>query len=465
MGENQIDPKGDIMLRAQRIDATQGNIVRMIVLYTVPLILSTLVQSLFNAVDIVVLGNMADSNAVASVGATTSIISLIVNTFVGLSSGTKVVLARQIGARDEEQIRKTVDTSLLSAVGFGALVAVVGVIFAPLFLDWTSCPSECYAGALLYIRIYVCAAPAILLYNYGSAVLSAAGDTQRPLYYILCCGLLNAVLNIILCLLLPQKVVAVAIATIAAQMLGAVLVFGRLCRMEGLGRVEVSKMRWNLSAFGKLMRFGVPIALSSSLYPLATLQIQSAVNLHGVSAIAGSSAAATIQNFSAAFSSSFGTTTTAFIGQNLGAQKHDRVKRSFSHCLWMSTASGGTIGVFLYLTGRFWLSLIVPDDPVAVDYGMIRMFYVTLFWFITCINGVISHATQAYGYSLICTVNSIVCVFGFRIFWMVFIYPYFGTFDMLMACFLVSWTLVLLVNIVTFLIVYNRYRKGKYKKI
>ena len=254
-----------VLLKKQNVDATTGSLLQKIIIYSIPLLLTTLIQQLFNAVDIIVLGNMADTAAVASVAATTSVISLIVTAFVGIATGTRVVLARFIGARDEKNIRAVTDTSLIGAVVLGVVIAVVGFIFAPWFLQITNCPPECYNGALIYVRIYVSAAPFILLYNFGSAVMTADGDTQRPLYYIMIGGATNVVLNIILCLILPQKVIAVATATVASQIIGAVLVFRRLTLTETICRVRISNMRFSFSALGKVLASGLPMAFVHAL--------------------------------------------------------------------------------------------------------------------------------------------------------------------------------------------------------
>ena len=453
------------MLKATKIDATQGPILKLIILYTIPLILSTLVQSLFNAVDIVVLGNMADSAAVASVGATTAIVHLIVNTFVGLSNGTKIILTRQIGARDREGVQKTVDTSLISACVGGFLIMIVGMILSAPILNWTNCPSDCFDGALVYLRLYMLAAPAVLVYNYGSAILRASGDTQRPLYYILACGLLNVILNIVLCLILPQKVAAVAIATAASQYLGAVLVVRRLCRSNDICRTVLSRLRWCTSTFLHIMRYGLPVAFTQALYPLSNLQIQTAVNSFEVAGIAGSSAATTVDTLSSSCISALGTTTMAFIGQNLGAENHDRVKKSFKTCLLLNFCIGLTTGLFFYCTGRFWLRMILGNDLAAIEYAMIKMGFVTRFGAISALNAILSNAIQAFGYPSLTTVSSVACVFGVRTFWMQFIYPHFQTFEWLMACFTTTWILLLIVHLLFFGVIYARYKKGVYRRI
>lgn len=453
------------MIAARKIDATNGPVVPQIIRYSIPLILSTLVQSLFNAVDVAVLGNMADSGAVASVGATSSIISLIVNSFVGISSGVKVLLARFVGERSREKARVTVDSAVILAVVLGLFISVLGWIGAPWFLQLTNCPQNCYDGALLYIRIYVSAAPAILLYNFCSAILMTAGNTRSPMCYMLAGGVLNLVLNILLCLVMPNKVAAVAVATVASQLLGAALTLLRLCRGEGMIQLHIRGLNCNFAILGKILFFGCPVALSSALYPIATLQIQSAINSYGVSAIAGCSAAGTLENVTNAFINSLAPATGVFIGQNLGAEKHQRVRQSFFNGLWLNALTGGVVGSFLYLTGRFWLGLILPGDPEAMDYAMVKMQCIILFQGIAGLNGVLTQFLENFGYSILTSINAIICVLIFRVIWMNCVYPHFQNFFMLMVCFTVSWMLMLTFNLVMTSIVYSRYRKGKYKRL
>ena len=435
--------------------------------YALPLMLSVLIQQLFNAIDIVVLGNMADSSAVASVSSTNSVASLLVSSFVGLASGSRVVLARQIGARDYENVRKTTDTSLILSVVIGVVIAVVGFFASPWFLEITKCPSNCVEGALIYIRIYVAAAPVILLYNFGSAAVNASGDTQRPLYYIMIGGLTNVVLNIILCLILPQKVVAVAVATVASQVVCAVLISRRLLEMDGPCRVVIKKMRFYGKAFGDVLRYGLPMMLVNALFPLSNLQITSAINSFDYLATAGNGAATTIENVLSATSGPIATTAATFMGQNIGAQKPDRVKKSFYQCMIITALIGGSVGVLAFLTGRFWLGLIVGfEEEIAITFGLVRMSCTSLFYFIACMNNVFGSALQAHGYSSISAVNSIVCVFVFRIIWMQFYYPTCADlptdqrFFMVVLCFIVSWTLRLVVNVVAYGVVRAGYNRG-----
>lgn len=430
------------MLRTDRIDATTGSLWKGIIWYTLPLVVGTLIQACFNAVDLIVLGNMADSTAVASVGATTTIVNLFVTSMTGIAGGSKIILAHQFGAKDSRQIKKSVDTAMFTAVALGLFVTLLGILFAPAVLHLTKCPDDCMYGAVVYIRIYIAAAPAILLYNFGSAVLSASGDSQRPLYYMLISGLVNLIFNVVLCFIMPQKVVAVALATAASQIVGAVLVMRRLCLLDGDGRLELGNMHFDLASFKKIMRQGIPLTLNNAMYPLANLQIQSAINSFGSAAIAGNAACANIETIPASFTSSFYAAVTVFVGQNLGANKKERAKKAFWYSLFMVAAIVFCLDIGLYVTGRFWLSIFLPGDAEAVAYGMIRMAYIVLFQVVASVEQVFLAKIQAHDHASYTAVCSILCIFVFRIIWMTFVYPVYPTFESLMLCYMISWFLL-----------------------
>ena len=453
------------MLKTRRTDATTGPIIPQIITYAVPLILTTLLQTLFNAVDLAVLGNMADSNAVASVGATSSSYSLMMTLFVSFSAGIRVLLARFVGERSREKVKLAVDTSILLALGLGAVAAIGGFFAAPVLLRWIDCPEECFEGAVLYLRLYIGAAPAILMYNFASGILSVAGNTQSPLYYMLAGGAVNVVLNILLCLILPNKVAAVAIATAASQGLGAVLCLRKLKLGEGIVQWRPGKMQFSAKMCGKIIAQGIPIGITDVLYPAANMQIQAAVNTFGVAAIAGGGAANSMESIGSSFIAGINTTAGVFIGQNLGAEKHDRVKKSFFNSLWMNACVGLFMGLFLCITGRFWLRFFLPNDPEAVEYALTKMWLITAFHAVAAINGVLNHSIRAFGYSALSSIGSIICVFGFRTVWMNFIYPQNPTYTFLMTCYPVSWIMTSVVLTAIFTVIYRRYLHGKYKKL
>ena len=454
-----------MLIRAKKVDATNGKLIPLIVSFIIPLVLTTLLQQLFNAVDIAVLGNMADTRAVAAVGATTTIVHLIIDAFVGIASGAKIVFSRLVGKNDETELRRSIDTSIVLAIGFGLIVSTIGITLSPLFMNWVDCPAEVFDDAVMYIRIYLLSAPAILLYNYGSAVLTSSGDTQRPLYYAMASGLLNVVLNIILCLILPRKVAAVAIATAAAQVLAAVLVMLRLCHMDGIMRVQIKKIRFNFKSCMQLLRFGVPLSLQTLIYPLGSLQIVSAINSHGIACMAGNSAASTVEQLIAAFRTAFGASTATFMGQNLGADKPDRVKKSFWYNVWIILAVNFTVSMTALFTNEYWMQIFLKDDIAALEYALIRNDILMSVTVIATMNVVLGSAIQAFGYPIWSTVNCLLWVLGLRIVWMAFVYPHFSTYANLIICFAVSWLCTMLCNIVIISVIYTRYKKGKYRRI
>ncbi len=450
----------------KRLDATKGPIVKSIFIFAIPLILMTLAQHLFDIADKAVLGQMADSVAVASVGVTSAITTLILNGFVGFATGTGIVLARFVGQKNEEKTKSLVETSLIASVVFGCIVAVIGVVFAPQLLRLVNCPEECFEGALVYFRIYIASSPIALLYNYGAVIVRTFGDTQRPLYYILLSGIINVVLNIVLCFILPQKVVAVAVATVVSKIISAVLVVRRIFAFDDFIKLSLKKFRFNFESFKLILRFGIPVSISNLLLPIANLQIVPQINSYGVAAAAGNTAANDLLSIPASFINGFSAATSTFMGQNIGAQKKDRVKRSFWYTLLFSVLFGGSIGVLIYLTGEFCLGLIIGTSSVqAIEYGMIRLFYVNVFCFIHAYGSVLGSAEHAYGYPFLGTLKTIVCVLLFRVIWMNFVYPLVPTFDTIMMCFTVSWILNAIFNTIAISIISMRYRKGLYKKI
>jgi putative MATE family efflux protein len=451
----------------KKVDATSGSLVKLIFIYTVPLIVSSILQNLFHISDKAVLGNMAGNAAVASIAATGTVTELIISTAIGLATGTSIVLARAVGQRNQAKIRETIDTSLVTSVGLGLVLAVIGFLLSPALLTVTKCPKECYDGALLYMRIYLAAAPATLLYNYGSAILRALGDTQRPLIYIMISGVVNVVLNVVLCLILPQKVAAVAIATVTSNVISAVLVLRRLCRLEDGARVSLFHLCFRARALGRILRFGIPSSITCLVHPIGNLQVITEINTYGAEILSGFSASVSVDTIPRSFGDGFGSATTVFMGQNLGANNSSRVKRSFWYILLINLLITGSLGLFLYLTGEFWIGLIIGRaSTVAIEHGVIRSFYVTLFMFVYAINAVLSHALLAFGYSMLTSISNIAFNLVFRVLWMQLIYPQNPVFSTIPLCFTYSWIFNMIFYAIFFLFVYVRYvKKGIYKKV
>lgn len=453
--------------KIKNVDIVNGNILRSIIRYSIPMILIALIQNLFNAVDMIVLGQVADSTAVASVGATSVILSLLVNMLMGIGVGAKVVLARLLGAGDEERVKKTVSTIMITALLIGAFSATVGTLLAKPLLMWTGCPADCRDGALIYLRIYILSAPAIMVYNFGKGVITVSGDAQRPLYYMIISGILNVILNFVLCMILPQKVIAVAVATASSQILGAILILNRLAHIEGMCHFSFRRLSFSSNLFGKILSNGLPIAFSSALYPMANLQIQAATNSFGSSVLAGGAAASNIEGLVGTVGGSgFAACATAFVGQNLGAEKPERVKKSILYCFGLGVGIAFILSVTIYTFSAPLASLYVGSDQLAIAAAQTRMKYVLLPLAINVAFSVINNTNQAFGYASFTAIVNFTGVLGFRVLWMTFIYPLYPTYVCICQCYLVSWLLTFVISSSFLLYIYfGRFKKGKLKKM
>ncbi|MBQ8341548.1 MAG: MATE family efflux transporter [Clostridia bacterium] len=454
-----------MVLSKRRIDLTSGPLFPAIVRFAIPLIIGSLVQLLFNAVDIVVLGKMADTTAQASVSATSAVTSLLINSFIGFSTGTNIILARFLGAKDRENVRKTVDTSILAAGAIGVLVAIAGLFLSPLLLNLTNCPDACLDGASLYLRIYLFSTPAILIYNFGAAIIRVSGDTKRPLYYIIASGLLNVALNIILCFILEQKVAAVAIATFASQVLSAALVVIHLVRMSGDCRMNLRKLVFDLHTLGRILRFGLPSAVTHSLYCIPNLMIQSTINQMGPAVMAGNTSAASIEGMIGCVHNGFGAASMTFVGQNLGAGNNTRVKKSILYCFLVNLIAGAVIGISATALGRPLLRIYHPSDEAAVSAGMVRMKHISLFLGVGAVNALLANVLNAFGYPTMQTLCSLFSILGLRIVWMSVLFPIWPSIDMLFFCYTVSWCTQLVLLSSAFAVAYHKFKTGKLHKI
>ena len=429
------------LLKRKRIDATKGPILSQLITFAIPIAIGGFIQTVFNAADMMVLGQFASSLQVAAIGATTAIINLLIQSCIGLSMGAQVVISQTIGEKNAERIRKSVNTTLWIAIMLGVLVTGISVLFSETLLVMTKCPEECFNDAVVYMKIYFASTPAMMIYNYGSSVIRSSGDSQRPLYYLIYAGALNVVLNFVLCVVLPQKVMAVAIATLASQVLGAALVIAHLLRMDGPCRLRLQGFVPDGRMLLKIFIIGVPSALNSSIFSISNLQIQTAINSHGPSVTAANAAAISVEGFIGCFNSAIGTSALTFAGQNYGAKKTERIKETVIKSVLLATVVGIIVGNAFVLFGKFLLSLYLPEDALAVSVGMIRIKYLMRVYFILMISNVFASVLNSFGYSSVSLATSIITVLGLRVVWMEFIYPAFPTYENLILCYTVSWIL------------------------
>ena len=433
--------------------------------YGIPLLLSSLMQELFKIVDVAVLGNLADTESVAAVGSTGNLKNLVLYLFLGISAGSSVLLARAIGSRDAERIKAVVDTSVLFAVGSGVVMAALGWLATPWGLDLINCPPECMDLAVVNVRIYCLFIPVMLLQNFCAGILTTSGNTRSPLLYMMVSGVVKVVLSVALCLLLPNKAAAVALATGISQLVWAVLLMRRLCSGLDAVRFDARSLHWDNTVLGVILGQGVPIGVYKAIFPFANVQLQTEINLFGAICVAGNSAAGSLEYMICAFSNAIGSACAVFVGQNLGAEKPDRVRRAFRLSMLLALTVGNIVSVSTALSGRFWLNLMMPGEAQSVEYGMIRVGIVTGLYGIHFVNTVLGQTVQSFGYSLLSSVNSVLCVLGVRLFWLYFVFPHYRTYGSLVQCYPVSWVFLLAINAAVCAVVLLRYRKGLYKRL
>ena len=452
------------MLKLTRVDPTAGPIAPNLMKYAIPIFLTSIIQTLMNATDAAVLGNMADSVAVASVGATSSIVALLVSSMLGISEGAKIMLARSVGARDFDRCRKIMNTSLTLSVALGALIAIAGAFAAKPILVAMNCPDDCIDGAALYLSIYLTSAPLTLLYNFGSGIIAISGDSVKPMKYMLTSGISNIILNIILCLILPNKVAAVAIATVAGTGISSVLVIRDLLHHDRFP-LDIKRFSFSLRECFLIFKFGIPVAFNSALFSISNIQIQSAINSFGSSAIAGNTASVYVENIPSCVTGAFSSSTLVFVGQNIGANQPKRVKMSIFVSTLLSFTVSAVLGLSLFALGKYALSIFVPGDAAAVSFGLVRMKHILPFYGIPAITGCLAAAIQAFGFTYIPMSNSMLTVLLLRVLWMEFIYPKSPTAETLYLCYTVSWLSTFLVCVIAFAVIYPLFRRGKLKKI
>ena len=444
-------------------DMCQGPLFGNIVAYTIPVILTGILQLLFNAADLMIVGRLCGSIYVSAVGATTSLIHLITNLFIGLSVGAGVAVAHALGAGDHKTVHRTVHTSIPTALVSGVLLTVVGIIFSGKFLMMMGTPADVLPLSTTYMQIYFAGITASMLYNFGAAILRAAGDTKGPLFYLTLAGIVNVVLNIVFVLVFDMDVDGVALATTLSQILSAVLVLRALILRQDTCRLKLKAMRFYKAPMVKLLKIGVPAGIQGSLFSVSNVIIQSSVNTFGAIVVAGNSAAITLEGFVYTIMNSFHQTALNFIGQNVGAKQYKRTKRILWICLGSVLVVGAVCGGLFYLLGRPLLSIFITDSAEAIGHGMVRMAFICLPYFICGLMDVTTGAIRGMGVSVTPMVITILGVCGLRIGWIytVFQIPAYHTLPCLYFSYIVSWTVTFVVELAAFFIIYRRKIKSE----
>ena len=440
-------------------DLTSGPLTIKIIKFIIPLMLTGILQLLYNAADSIVVGHYDGSSALAAVSSVGALINLLVNAFMGLSVGAAVVVAQDYGAKDYEGVSKTVHTSYLISIIGGIVVGAIGLIFSRQFLIWMGSPEDVLPLSTEYLMIYFIGTPANMAYNFGASILRSIGDTKRPLYFLTISGLVNVVLNLVLVIVFHMGVAGVAYATIISQILSAVMVIVYMMKSKDCVRFVPKKMRIHGDKLKKMLYIGLPAGFQGTVFSLSNVVIQSAVNSFGSLVMAGNGAASSLEGFTYTAMNSVYQASLTFVGQNVGAKKYDRINKVQGVCLVLVTIIGLVFGVTTYCLGEPLLSIYLPNDPEAIPYGIIRMSYIALPYFLCGMMEVMVGGQRGMGMSFIPMINALLGSCVLRIVWISTVFAADPTLFTLYISYPISWIVSTLAHTVFYFVKLHSLKK------
>jgi len=433
-----------------------GPLLGKIISFSLPLMLSGILQLLYNAADVIVVGRYAGSTALAAVGSTGSLTNLIVSLFIGLSVGTSVAVAPHSGAGEWENVRQVVHTSIAAGIISGIVVGAAGILMAESLLTAMGTPADVIDQSTLYMRIYFAGMPASMLYNYGSSILRAVGDTKRPLIFLTISGIVNVLLNLAFVILFGMGVAGVAIATIISQIISAVLVIICLIQYNGSCRLVLKEIKIYGDKLLAIVKVGIPAGLQSCIFSVSNVIIQSSVNSFGSAAMAGNSASGNIEGFIYIAMNSIYHTALAFTGQNYGARKYDRIKKVFGICTFLVSSIGIVIGFVLWKLGGSLLDFYAPGNTEVISYGMIRLNIIATTYFLCGLMEVMVGMLRGMGTSTLPMIVSVIGVCGVRIAWIYTVFAQDRELRTLYISYPVSWVATTVIQMVCYFILIHR---------
>ena len=447
--------------KEQSLRMLQGPLLPAIISYTIPIILTSVLQLLFNAADLVIVGRWCGSVAVAAVGATGAITNLIVNLFVGLSIGSGVTMAHALGGRDSGGAHRTVHTTLPVALISGVVLTVLGVCLSEPLLRLMGNPEDVLPLSAKYMRIYFCGITFTMVYNFCASLLRAAGDTRSPLIFLTLAGVINVGMNILFVTRLGMDVDGVALATVISQGVAAVLVVIAMIRRKDDSHLDLGKLRIYKYELLKIVRIGLPAGFQSSMFSISNVLIQSSVNSFGSVVMSGNAAAGNIEGFVWAAMNAFHQTAVNFTGQNMGARRYDRIRMILWCCLGSTTVVGLVLGGLAYIFGPQLLSIYITDSAESIDYGMLRMAYMCIPYCLCGMMDVSSGSLRGLGSSFTPMLISVLGICGIRIAWIytIFQIPRFHSIDVLFASYPISWAITYAAQLFAFLTIFNKFRR------
>ena len=446
-------------MKKQNRSMLEGPLLPSIIAYTIPIILTSLLQLLFNAADLVIVGRFSGSISLAAVGATGSITMLIVNLFIGLSVGAGVSVAHALGSREDTEVHRTVHTALPTAILGGLILTVAGISLSEPLLKMMDTPENILPLSAIYMKIYFGGMVFNMVYNFCASILRAAGDTKSPLVFLTFAGVINVVLNVIFVTQFHMNVAGVALATAISQAVSAVLVVIALIRRTDACHLDLKKMRFYKTPLLKIIRIGLPAGIQGSLFSISNVMIQSSVNSFGDIFMSGNAASGNVEGFVYVALNAFHQTAVNFIGQNAGARQYKRVSKTLWICLGCVVVVGLGLGSLAYAFGPKLLSIYITDSAEAISYGMIRMSFIALPYFLCGLMDVSTGALRGMGASLSPMIISVLGVCGLRIGWLATVFQTYHTPQCLYLSYPVSWTITFLIQMVAFIFIYRKHAK------
>lgn len=435
----------------KKIDMTHGSLWDKILMIALPLAASGILQQLFNAADVAVVGQFVGKEAMAAVGANAPVVNILITMFTGISLGANVVISRYTGRKDKENAENAAHTAILVAVISGFFILVLGQCIARITLEMMSVPSDCLDMAVLYLRVYLCGMPVIFLYNFEAAIFQSQGDTKTPLMCLIISGIVNVILNLFFVIVIGMTVNGVALATVISNGISSMLLFAFL--LKGKTPLTIEKQRFHIHAelLKEMLQIGLPAGLQGMVFSISNILIQSAVNSLGTDVVAGSSAAGNLEIIGYFVVNSFSQACTTIIGQNFGANQPERCHKTLMISLVESWIVGGTVSFLIIIFGKQLLRLF-NSDPNVIAFGYQRLFWILSFEVINGTIDIISGAMRGYGESLTPALIALVCICGVRI---VYIFTYFAShrsFTTLMLAYPISWIITVIVISAAYLI-------------
>ena len=439
-----------------QIDMIHGPLAGKLLVFAIPLMLSSILQLLFNAADVIVVGRWSGSQSLAAVGSNTSLINLMVNLFVGFSVGTNVVVARDLGAGREEDVRDSVHTSIALSLVSGVVLMGLGLLLSRQMLELMGSPEDVIGLAAVYLRIYFCGMPGNMLYNFGAAILRAQGDTKRPLYFLTAAGIINVILNLVFVIVFHMDVAGVALATIISQYVSAILVLLTLMRDKGPLRVDLRALRLDMKVVRRILQVGLPAGFQGMVFSISNVVIQSSINSFGSTVVAGSAASSNIEGFVYAGMNAFYQTALTFTSQNYGACECKRVDRIMGLCLLYSGLIGLVLGNLAYLFGYPLGSIYAPGQEEVIAQAVDRLSICCTTYFLCGLMDTQVGVLRGIGYSVVPMIVSLVGSCALRLLWVATIFQLNRTPEMLYLSYPVSWAITAATHFVFFLFIRKR---------